>query len=66
MRAGAAPAAAEDVRTLQIADGVATFVEHALGGARENGSSRTDDTGETFGCSPGISAMAPGHTPPNQ
>jgi hypothetical protein len=47
IRAGAVPAAAEDVRALEIADGVATFVEHALGGARENGSSRTNDTGGT-------------------
>ena len=35
IRAGAAPAAAEDVRALQIADGVATFVERALGRAPE-------------------------------
>jgi hypothetical protein len=47
IRAGAVAAAAEDVRALQIADGVATFVEHAPEGARENGSSRTDDTGGT-------------------
>jgi hypothetical protein len=47
IRAGAVPTASEDIRALQIADGVATFVEHALGGARENGSSATDGTGGT-------------------
>jgi hypothetical protein len=47
IRAAVVPAAAADVRRMQIAGGVATFVEHAAGGARQNGVSRTGDPGGT-------------------
>ena len=47
IRAGVVPAVAEDVRALQITDGIATLIEHALGGGPENGSTRTDESSGT-------------------